>query len=63
MLVLSRNQGESVTLELPDGEVLTIHVMTVRGGEVKLSFDVPTDVLVSRTEARKVRRPKKESAK
>ena len=49
MLVLSRNVGESLVLTLPDGEV-TVCVVDIDRGKVRLSFDAPLDVQIMRSE-------------
>lgn len=46
MLVLSRNKGESVVL----GDDVTVTVVDVRGGKVRLSFDAPRSVSIHRKE-------------
>ena len=46
MLVLSRNRGESVVI---DG-VITITVLRVDGGKVKLGFEAPQHVRILRKE-------------
>jgi carbon storage regulator len=46
MLVLSRKQGESIRIN----DNVTITVVSVGQGRVKLSIDAPRDVLVLREE-------------
>lgn len=46
MLVLSRLNGESVTI----GEDTEVFVLGVQGGKVKLGFKAPKDTKILRTE-------------
>ena len=46
MLVLSRKQGESIRIS----DNITISVVSVGHGRVKLSIDAPRDVIVLREE-------------
>jgi len=50
MLVLSRKKQQSVVVECSDGfeRQLKVTVLGIRGGKVKLGFDVKDDVPVSR---------------
>lgn len=48
MLVLSRTQGESVTL---DGGIV-VRVLRCRSGQVSLGFEAPPHIGIRRTEAR-----------
>lgn len=48
MLVLTRNKGQSVTI---DGGVI-VHVLRMEGGKVKLGFEAPTHIGIRRTECR-----------
>lgn len=51
MLVLGRKAGESVVLQLPDGNEIEVFVIEVNGrGQVRLGFDAPDDVIISRSE-------------
>jgi len=54
MLILTRRVGEAVQI----GDNITIRVLGVKGGQVRLGFDVPKDVNVMRTEL--LNKPKKE---
>jgi carbon storage regulator len=51
MLVLSRKPGEQVVL----GNGITLTVVEVRGGRVRLAFDAPAQVRIRRAEL--ARRP------
>jgi carbon storage regulator len=46
MLVLSRKPGEQVVL----GNGITLTVVEVRGGRVRLAFDAPAQVRIRRAE-------------
>ena len=46
MLVLSRKPGEQVVL----GDGITLTVVEVRGGRVRLAFDAPAQVRIRRAE-------------
>jgi len=52
MLVLSRKSQESVVVGGSAGfeRLLKVTVLDIRGGKVKLGFDVDADVLVRRSE-------------
>lgn len=49
MLVLSRNEGQSITIPLPDGD-MEIRVKEIRGGKVRLLISAPAAVKVYRNE-------------
>ena len=49
MLALSRNVGQSVRI----GKDVVVHIIEIRGQQVKLSFDAPKDVVILRTELEK----------
>lgn len=46
MLVLTRKLNQSITI----GRDITVRVVEIRGGEVKLGIDAPADVTVDREE-------------
>ena len=50
MLILTRRPGESILVELPDGEQITVTVLEVKGKQVKLGTDAPDDVPIVREE-------------
>ena len=54
MLVISRNEGETTILTLPDGREGTLTVLDVRRRrgvmQVRLGFDLPRDVKIVRPE-------------
>ena len=49
MLVLARRRNESVVIFTPAGEV-TVTVLEIRGGKVRLGFDAPPNVPIHRRE-------------
>lgn len=50
MLALKRNSGESITMTMPDGRVIVIEVVEIRGDVVKVGIAAPQDVVILRTE-------------
>ena len=56
MLILTRRVGEAVQI----GDNITVRVLGVKDGQVRIGFDVPKDVNVMRTEL--LNKPKKEPA-
>lgn len=58
MLVLSRKKQESVVVTSPggDGCLITITVVEIQGGRVKLGFEASDDVPIHRSEVWKQRR-------
>lgn len=46
MLILSRKRGETVVI----GEHITLMVVDIHGGKVRLGIDAPKDVPISRGE-------------
>ena len=54
MLILTRRVGEAVHI----GNNITLRVLGVKGGQVRIGFDVPKEVNVIRTEM--LNKPKKE---
>ena len=46
MLVLSRNEGQSITI----GKDIVITVLATRGSQVRIGISAPKDVAVHRTE-------------
>lgn len=41
MLVLARKISETIIITAPDGTVLTLLVVEVRGGKVRIGIDAP----------------------
>lgn len=48
MLVLTRRRGEKVVI----GQDVTVEVVDVKGGRVRLAFDAPQQVSIDREEVR-----------
>ncbi len=46
MLILTRKIGESVVI----GNTITVKIIGIEGGQVKLGFDAPSDVTIYRQE-------------
>ena len=46
MLILTRNQGESINI----GEAVTVTVLGVKGGQVRLGIQAPKQIKVLRSE-------------
>ncbi|MBX3416035.1 MAG: carbon storage regulator [Pirellulaceae bacterium] len=46
MVVISRHKDESITLETPDGKLVVVSVVEIRGDKVRLSIDTdpPSDL-------------------
>ena len=54
MLILTRRVGEAVHI----GNNITLRVLGMKGGQVRIGFDVPKEVNIIRTEL--LNKPKKE---
>ena len=50
MLVLTRKQGESVILVLPDGQHILLKIFEWNYNEARLGFEAPVDVDIWREE-------------
>jgi carbon storage regulator len=50
MLILTRRPGETLIVETPDGERITVTVLEVKGNQVKIGTDAPDDVSIVRKE-------------
>ncbi len=48
MLVVSRRPTESITIQIAQG--ITIHILGVKGNEVKVGITAPREVVVLRSE-------------
>ena len=46
MLILTRRVGEAVKL----GEEITVRVLGISGGQIRLGFDAPKETIIVRTE-------------
>jgi carbon storage regulator len=49
MLVLSRNQGQSIIIQTSDGEI-EVFINAVNGGQVKVGIQAPDNVDIWRSE-------------
>jgi carbon storage regulator len=50
MLILTRRPGESIIIELPTGERITVTVLGVKGNQVRIGTQAPEEVVVLREE-------------
>jgi carbon storage regulator len=50
MLAITRRPGESIVIELPTGEQITVGVARIRGEQVRVAIDAPKHVPVVREE-------------
>ncbi len=50
-LVLMRRAGESIFLELPNGDKIEVNVFKIQGTQVSLAIEAPQDVSISRDNA------------
>lgn len=50
MLVLSRHKNEEVIIELPDGIIITIMQVDIRGDKSRLGFTAPSNIAIHRKE-------------
>ena len=56
MLYLSRGEGQRLTLTLPDGRTVTVDVLELDRGRVRLGIDAPCDIIVDREEIARLRK-------
>lgn len=57
MLVLTRREGESITVSLPDGSEVKIIVTQIKGAQVRIGFLAPKTINIERyDEERKLER-------
>ncbi len=50
MLILIRRPGESIIIETPAGERITVTVLGVKGNQVRIGTDAPDDISIMREE-------------
>ena len=50
MLILTRRPGETIIIETPAGEQITVAVLGVKGNQVRIGTDAPDDVNIVREE-------------
>lgn len=58
MLILQRKPGESLTI----GENITVSVVSIEGGRVRLAISAPPEVSILRSELLEARRANQDSA-
>ncbi len=58
MLILQRKPGESLVI----GEDITVSVVSIEGGRVRLAISAPADVSILRSELLEARRANQDSA-
>jgi carbon storage regulator len=50
MLILTRRPGESIIIELPTGEQITVTVLGAKGSQVRIGTDAPAEYTILREE-------------
>jgi carbon storage regulator len=50
MLILPRRPGETLIIETPAGEQITVTVLGVKGNQVRIGTDAPDDIAIVREE-------------
>lgn len=50
MLILTRRPGEDLVIETPDGTIVTIKSLGVKGNQTRIGIDAPTGFAVHRNE-------------
>jgi carbon storage regulator len=50
MLILTRRVGETLIIETPAGEQITVAVLGVKGNQVRIGTDAPDDINIVREE-------------
>ena len=50
MLLLSRNEGERLQIQTPDGQYLTVSVLRVKGHQVSIGISAPDNYIILREE-------------
>ena len=50
MLTLSRKVNETITITHPDGTVITLMVVEIRGDNARIGIQAPREVRIVRTE-------------
>ena len=50
MLILTRRPGETIIIETPTGEKITVAVLGVKGNQIRIGMDAPKDVTILREE-------------
>lgn len=52
MLVLTREKGSQVYLELPDGSEIVVTLVSFKNGKARVGFDAPASIHIVRSELR-----------
>jgi carbon storage regulator len=50
MLILTRRPGETLIIETPAGEQITVTVLQVKGNQVRIGTAAPDDIAIVREE-------------
>jgi carbon storage regulator len=50
MLILTRRPGESIIIQLPTGEQITVAVLGIKGNQVRIGTDAPENITIMREE-------------
>lgn len=50
MLVLSRGEGESVTIRTASGETIVVALLEIAGTKAKVGFEAPRSCAIARSE-------------
>ena len=50
MLILTRRPGETLIIETPGGERITVTVLSIKGNQVRIGTDAPDDIAIVREE-------------
>jgi carbon storage regulator len=50
VLILTRRVGESIIIETPAGEQITVTVLGVKGNQVRIGTEAPDDIQILREE-------------
>jgi carbon storage regulator CsrA len=51
MLALTRRDQQKITITTPTGEIITVQVLQLQNGKVRLGFEAPNTYAIDRTEA------------
>jgi carbon storage regulator len=50
MLVLTRKPGQAINFKLPSGEVIVVHVLSVKGSGIRIGIEAPRSIGILRSE-------------
>ena len=51
MLVITRKDQQSVIITAPNGDIITIQIINIQPGQVRLGFEAPLHYAIDRKEA------------